>query len=116
MTHTDFRVLALALPGAEEKAHFGKADFRVRNRIFASLPDEAHGVLKLTREQQELLAAAEPGIFQPVNGGWGVKGWTVVLLAAADEAAVRSGLATAWRNVAPKSLADQRVGTGFSPR
>ena len=30
-----FRDLALALPEAAEKSHFGKADFRVRTRIFA---------------------------------------------------------------------------------
>ena len=39
MTPETFRSLALALPGAEEKSHFGKADFRVRNNIFATLKD-----------------------------------------------------------------------------
>ncbi|TGV48477.1 MmcQ/YjbR family DNA-binding protein, partial [Mesorhizobium sp. M2D.F.Ca.ET.160.01.1.1] len=33
------RQLALDLPEAVEKSHFGKADFRVRNRIFMSLPE-----------------------------------------------------------------------------
>lgn len=98
------RRLALALPQVEEKSHFEKPDFRVRNRIFASLPDDGQAVIKLTRDQQEMLAASEPGIFQPVNGGWGRQGWTRVILAAADELTLRSALVTAWRNVAPVTL------------
>ncbi len=98
-----FRSLALSLPEAEEKSHFGKADFRVRNKIYASLPDAETAVVKFTPEQQEMLTAAEPSIFAPVKGGWGRQGWTRVSLPNADEAAVKSALTTAWRNVAPKS-------------
>lgn len=98
------RRAALALPEAEEKSHFGKADFRVRNKIFASLPDEGHMVVKLTPEQQEVMAGAEPAIFQPVKGGWGRQGWTRITLAAADETTLKSALVTAWRNVAPAKL------------
>ena len=61
-------------------------------------------VVKLTHEQQEMLASAEPAIFAPVPGGWGRQGWTRVMLAAADELTLRSALLTAWRNVAPASL------------
>src|SRR5687768_3043841 len=106
MTSETFRSLALALPEAEEKSHFGKADFRVRNKIFASLKDEVTGVVKLTPEQQEIVAAAEPSLFQPVAGSWGKQGWTEVQLAHADAAALESALRTAWRNMAPKSLQD----------
>ncbi len=68
MTKEDLRRLALALPGAEEKSHFDKADFRVRNKIFASLKDDATGVIKLLPEQQAMMAEAEPGVFQPLTG------------------------------------------------
>lgn len=98
-----FRSIALSLPEAEEKAHFGKPDFRVRNRIFASLP-AGHAVVKLTPDQQEMLTAAEPDVFASVGGGWGRQGWTKVAFAGADEATVRSALTTAWRNVAPVAL------------
>ena len=104
MTPERFRELALALPEAEEKSHFGKADFRVRNKIFASLKDPSTGVVKFTPDQQDTLAAAEPSIFAPVAGGWGRQGWTGVHLDAADEPAVESALLMAWRNVVPKSL------------
>ena len=104
MNAEDFRRLALSLPESEEKSHFGTADFRVRNRIFATLPDDDRAIVKLTREQQEMMAGAEPGVFQPVKGGWGRQGWTTVILAAADEVTLKSALVTAWRNVAPAGL------------
>ena len=104
MTSDDLRKAALALPGAQEKSHFGKADFRVKDKIFASLPEPDRAVIKLAREQQEMMCSAEPAIFAPVKGGWGLKGWTSVALAACDEAALKSALATAWKNVAPKMM------------
>ena len=104
MTRLDFRRLALALPGTEEKSHFGKADFRVRNKIFASLKNDAMGVIKLLPEQQAMMANAEPEIFKAIPGGWGRKGWTQVDLAKSDEITLRSALQTAWRNVAPRTL------------
>lgn len=104
MNADDVRRLALQMPEAAEKSHFGKADFRVRNRIFATLPDAVTAVVKLTRDQQDMLTAAEPSIFAPVPGGWGRQGSTRVTLAAADEVTLRSAVVTAWRNVAPVSL------------
>ena len=104
MNRETVRRLALSLPEAEEKSHFEKPDFRVRNRIFATLPEDGHAVVKLTRDQQEMLTASEPDIFQPVKGGWGRQGWTRVMIEAADEITLRSALVTAWRNVAPVTL------------
>ncbi|WP_378948368.1 MmcQ/YjbR family DNA-binding protein [Mesorhizobium sp. ANAO-SY3R2] len=104
MNADDARRFALALPETIEKSHFGKADFRVRNRVYATLPESADAVVKLTPDQQELLASSEPAIFQPVNGGWGRQGWTRISLAAADEPTLRSALAMAWRNTAPATL------------
>jgi hypothetical protein len=100
----DLRRLALALPEAEEKSHFDKPDFRVRGTIFATLKNPRIAVVKLTREQQEVMAAAEPDIFTPVAGGWGAKGWTEIYLEFADEPALKSALSSAWRNVVPKVM------------
>jgi hypothetical protein len=109
MTPEGFRRAALDLPEAEERAHQGHPDFRIRNKVFATLgwPDESCAMVKLTPEQQELLCRAEPAVFAPVPGGWGRRGSTNLRLAAADEPAVRSALAMAWRNTAPKSLVAQ---------
>lgn len=104
MDQQTVRSLALSLPGAEEKSHFGKPDFRVRDRIFATLSQDDHAVVKLTPDQQEMVVGSEPAVFMPVNGGWGRQGWTRVLFATADEPTLKSALLTAWRNVAPASL------------
>lgn len=104
MQSEEFRTFALALPEVEEKSHFGKADFRVKNKIFATLKDENFGVIKLRPEQREIMTAAEPKIFTALKGGWGDQGWTQICLAAADEITLKSALLTAWKNVAPKSL------------
>lgn len=107
MTPDQFRRAALALPGAIESAHMGRPDFRVRNKIFASLGTAGKdlGVLKFTLEQQELFVRVDPAAFAPIPGGWGRKGWTQLQLVAGRPAIVRDALATAWRNVAPKKLA-----------
>ena len=99
-----YRKLALSMPGAEEKSHFGKPDFRVRNKIFAGFNDKGMAYVKLTPEQQGFLVDAEPKLISPIPGGWGKKGWTLVDHLNADEALLRSVLTTAWKNVAPKSL------------
>ncbi|HEY2711896.1 MAG TPA: MmcQ/YjbR family DNA-binding protein [Chthoniobacterales bacterium] len=82
MTADQFRSLALSFPGVEEKAHQSHPDFRVRNKIFATLgyPDELHGMVKLTPKQQAEVMAAAPGAFYPAAGAWGRNGSTVVLL------------------------------------
>jgi len=105
-----FRKVALALPGTSEGAHQGHADFRVGKRIFATLgyPDDSWGMVKLTPEQQSVLVEAEPEIFRPVPGGWGKHGNTNVRLAKADAKTLKSALAMAWSNVAPKSPASPR--------
>jgi hypothetical protein len=105
-TIADFRRAALALPEASEGAHMGHPDFRVRNKIFASLgvPDAAWGMVKLTPEQQAMLRDAEPGAFKPAAGAWGRRGSTHLRLAAVNAPTLRSALAMAWRNTAPKGL------------
>jgi hypothetical protein len=104
MNTEDFRRLALALPEAEEKSHFEHPDFRLRDKIFASLKNARIAVVKLTLEQQDVMATAEPEVFSAVSGGWGAKGWTEIYLEFADEAALQSALRAAWRNVAPKNM------------
>ena len=98
-----FRGFALALPQVVEKSHFGKADFRVRNKIFAGFTADGLAYVKLTPEQQEMICAAEP-LVSAIKGGWGRQGWTQIDHPRADPDLLQSLLLTAWRNVAPKSL------------
>jgi hypothetical protein len=96
-----FRKLALSLEGAVESAHMGHPDFRLNNRIFATLSyqDKGFGVLKLTPEQQESFVAERPDCFSPVHGGWGRMGMTFLHLEQAYEALIEGALATAYRNL-----------------
>jgi hypothetical protein len=89
----------------------GHPDFRVCNKIFASLgvPDRDWGTVKLTAEQQGVLMEAEPAMFRPAAGAWGRRGWTQVRLAAVDAVTLKSALAMAWRNTAPESLATRHT-------
>ncbi len=109
MTADDFRMLALSLPEAEESAHMGHPDFRVRGKIFATLSPsgEGWGMVKLTPEQQRHFVRLDPGVFTPFKGGWGARGATSVHLEAATEDVLRPALIAAWRNTAPKRLAEQ---------
>jgi hypothetical protein len=105
VTSHDFRRLALALPEATESSHMGHPDFRVHNKIFATLwPKEERGVLLVTPEQQRSLTQSTPAMFTPVPGGRGRRGSTDVHLKMADEATVANALQIAWRNKAPKRL------------
>ena len=104
MTPDGFRRIALGIPGADEVGHMGHPDFRVGGRIFATLgyPDAGWGMVKLTREQQEALCAAEPAVFQPVKGAWGEKGATNVRLRPAKAASVRLAMTAAVQNLAAR--------------
>jgi hypothetical protein len=87
----------------------GHPDFRVRGKIFATLgaPDESSGMVKLTPDLQAMFVRTEPSVFRPVQGAWGRRGATYVHLPAASEPSIRQALAAAWRNTAPKRLAQQ---------
>jgi hypothetical protein len=108
VTADEFRSQALSLPEASEDAHMGHPDFRVRGKIFATLgPDEDWGMVKLTADEQAWFVRTESDVFQPFSGAWGRRGCTKVCLAAAQELTVRQALIAAWRNTAPKRLAQQ---------
>ena len=104
MTPAAFAKLALALDGATQSAHGGHPDFRAGGKVFATMgyPDKGWAMVKLTPDQQEMLCAAEPAMFRPVKGGWGLRGATNLSLAAADARTARSALAMALSNVREK--------------
>ncbi len=96
------RALALALPEAVESAHMDHPDFRVRGKIFATLPaDGASTCLKVRPEDLEALVAADPKSYRPVWGGR----WLAIDLAHVSRKALAALLADAWLLTAPKKLA-----------
>ena len=99
MNVTDFRRIALSLPGAEESSHMGQPDFRVDGRIFATLASakKGFGNLMLTLEQQTAFVEEMPKVFLPIPGGWGRMGMTHIRLAEASEDVLYGALHTAWK-------------------
>ena len=105
MTADKFRSLALEILGARESSHVNHPDFRVGGRIFATLgyPDEQHGMVKLTPEQQRTFIGKAPSVFEPCAGAWGKQGSTSVYLAAANVALIRAALDAASKNISTKT-------------
>jgi hypothetical protein len=99
MKPNDFRRIALSLPGAHESSHMGSPDFRVDNRIFATLAAQklGYGNLMITPEQQAAFVEELPEIFLPIAGGWGRGGATHVRLAAVTQDILEGALRTAWK-------------------
>jgi len=106
LTHNDFRRIALALSNAVEGAHMGHPDFRVQNRIFATIhTDPSHGMVKLTPEQQQAFVREFPKVFAPESGAWGRGGSTRVIFSEADEELVGEVMTLAWQNVSDEQAA-----------
>jgi hypothetical protein len=107
-TGSDLRAFALALPKALEKPHFDRTAFRVdmpKGKIFVTMgADETEANLMLSRDEQDMLCAAEPDIFAPLPNKWGEKGATSMILAKTDDATLRSALTMAWCRAAPEKL------------
>jgi len=112
ITDAQMREIALELPDVEEKSHFGHPDFRVNNKIFATLwPGQNRSVLKFPREEQTALVLENPAVISiPPGGERG--GWTSVNLAKVDEDQFRELIGKAWaalpRPRARKELARKR--------
>jgi len=96
-----FRRIVLGMVGAFEGAHMGHPDFRVDNRIFATLHADAQfGMVKLTPGQQEQFMRDYPDAFAPESGAWGRAGCTSVRLASVSAETLGEAVTLAWQNVA----------------
>jgi hypothetical protein len=98
------RRAALALPEVTEEPHFDLVSWRVRGKIFATVPPEPDRLrLFLDEVEARELAQANAGAFELLTWGQRVSGVTVDL-AVADPAEVAELLEAAWRRRAPKRL------------
>ena len=94
----------MALPETSEQPHFDLVSWRVRDRIFATIPNEP-GRLRIFVEETEVaeMVAADPAAYQAVQWGKRVAG-VEANLSAADQADVVALLESAWRRKAPKRV------------
>ncbi|MFT4246877.1 MAG: MmcQ/YjbR family DNA-binding protein [Pseudomonas sp.] len=104
------RELALSLPHAEERDHFGSPSFRVKGKIFAQLSPHSNSVecalVKLSAADQGALIMSSPGTFSSVPQ-WGHHGWTYVQLATVEASFFNGLLRQSWQLVAPRRLVAQ---------
>jgi hypothetical protein len=91
------REMVLGLADAQEGAHHGHPDFRVRGKIFATLSEtESHAAVRLTNVEARALASRSPGVFRLVSDREPI-GWVSVLLAEADPTELGDLLEEAWQ-------------------
>lgn len=110
-TAAQVRDLALALPEAAQQEHHGMASFRVRGKIFATVPDDGH--VRIMVDEAEIRAAASENPGTCSEFYWGKRLACVeVAVGAASRELLRELLTEAWRRKAPTSLTRDFLGPG----
>ena len=102
------RAFALSLPGATEEPHFDMSSFRVRGKIFATVPPD-HEHLHVFVDEGELRAAVaeDQAAFEPLLWGQRLRGLRI-RIAAAPNHRIAELLEESWRRRAPARLAAER--------
>jgi hypothetical protein len=100
------RTFALSLPETTEEPHFDMSSFRVKGKIFCTVPPEGRTLHVFAgAEEVRALVASDPAAFEVIV--WGkrdVSDWLRVHLAKAKVGDVKSLLEDAWRAKAPKRV------------
>jgi hypothetical protein len=97
------RKIALRLPEAVEQDHWGNPSFRIRGRIFATVPDDTHLNVMIDPFDVDAVVRAEPESCAEILWGKEVRG-VRVSLPKASPAMVEELLRVAWKRKAPKRL------------
>ena len=101
---------AMSLPEVEEKTHFGKPGFRVRDKLFASFHpdgDQASAILNLDQTDAAAAMELDPAGLEEVWRTHGVNRIFVGLradLAEVSDERCQQLVEQAWRSQAPKRL------------
>ncbi|MEA2844543.1 MAG: hypothetical protein QOJ69_2214 [Actinomycetota bacterium] len=106
MDAEEARRFALSLPEATEQPHFESASFRIRGRIFATLPPQGDRLHVFVDEDETRAAVEEdPAAFHELWWGKKLSGVRVDLAAASVSAErVSELIEEAWRRRAPKRV------------
>lgn len=104
MRISEVRKYALSLPETTEEPHFTYGSYRIRGKIFATVPpDQDHLHIFLDEERRELAIAMYPEVYETLWWGKKVVGIRVSL-PRADSDDIRDLLFSAWKRKAPKTL------------
>ena len=99
------RAFALSLPGSTEAPHFDMSSFRVRGKIFATVPpDDEHLHVFVDEGEVQAAVAEDPAAFEPLLWGQRLRGLRI-RIAAAPNRRVAELLEESWRRRAPARLA-----------
>ena len=103
MKAASVRKHAMSLPEVTEEPHFDYTSFRVRGKIFVTVPpDEKHVHVFVGEEHRQPFIAMHPDSIVELRWGKKVVGLRVTL-AGTDAAVVKQLITFAWQNKAPKS-------------
>jgi hypothetical protein len=95
---------ALSLPGAGEEPHFDMLSFRVRGKIFVTVPpDGGHLHVFLDEAEVQACVAESPAAFEPLRWGQRIRGLRINLAATSAER-VEELIEESWRLKAPRRL------------
>lgn len=109
------RAFALSLPEATEAPHFDMASYRVRGKIFATVPPDGEYLHVFVEEHAARAVVAEnPVAFEELWWGKQLRG-VRVSLPKADEELVRELLEESWRMRAPKQVVAAFDAAGARP-
>lgn len=104
MKIAEVRRFALSLPGVTEAPHFDKSSFRVRGKIFATVPPGgSHLHVFVDEVPRERMTSVAPEAYEKLWWGEKVVGLRVVLSLAKSQD-VKELLQSAWQLRAPKSV------------
>ena len=99
------RQMAMALPGTEERDHFGIPSFRSNNRIFSTLwVKDNKMMVKLSAIDQSVFCSFDASIFYPVPNKWGLQGCTFVELSKVKPEMLEDALKQAWERANSKKI------------
>lgn len=109
MNVRDVRRFALSLPEVSEEPHFHLTSFRVKGKIFATMPpDGSYLNVFVGDTEREVMTAVDPQVFGALRWGKQIAGLQV-RLPAAKGADVKELLRAAWQRKAPSKLARTRT-------
>ena len=109
MKLAEVRRFALSLPEAAEAPHFNYASYRVRGKIFVTVPPEQEHIhVFVADEERDRALALDPDFLEKLHWGSTVVGLRVAL-AAAKPAVVKQLVRQAWMRKAPKALLAKAV-------
>lgn len=96
------RTFALSLPDTTEEPHFHMTSFRIRGKIFATVPPEnTHVHIFVDEHESRAWADQDPRAYEALMWGKKLAGLRVTL-AAAKAKDVQELLRASWKRKAPK--------------